>query len=398
MTHSSVKWLKSFTGLLITLWLGSIVIFFISKNVKVDKVEKQLALEGINPETAPNYNQLYEKKYYQLKENLPLFYFEILPSTHCHNKRQFAHFRDRQWIEDAQKRGLDCSGIRVSTKPIDTLALAKKSFSYPVLHWNGFHNQYHRYLTSIIKGDWGSSAKDGLPAVTKIANALKWTLSIVFFNLVLALAISVILAVIMWKKKGSILDRIFQTLLHALYSVPGFWLATLVLIFFTGPQYGMPIFYTPLYIEDGTESGLTLTFLFLGKIAPVIFCLTLQDVALLTRLIRSKLEMVFQEPFMDALVTRGTSENRLIFAHALPNAMLPLITLLFNSLPASIAGSLVFEVVFNIPGMGRLLNDSIHSGDWAVVYGICLLTLCITILLYALGDLIYRWADPRIKT
>lgn len=397
MTHSSVKWLKSFAGLLFTLWLGSIVIFFISKSVKVDKVEKQLALEGINPETAPNYNQLYEKKYYLLKENLPLFYFEILPSTHCHNKRQFAHYRDRQWIEEAEKKGLDCSSLVASAKPIDTLTLTKKSISYPVIYWNGFHNQYHLYLTSIIKGDWGSSAKDGLPIVSKIASALKWTLSIVLFNLILALTISIILSVMMWKKKGSMLDRIFQTLLHALYSVPGFWLATLVLIFFTGPQYGMPLFYTPLYIEDGSENWLTLTSLFLCKIAPVIFCLTLQDMALLTRLIRSKLELVFQEPFMDALVTKGTSENRLIYAHALPNAMLPLITLLFNSLPASIAGSLIYEVVFNIPGMGRLLNDSIHSGDWAVVYGISLLTLCITILFYALGDLIYRWADPRIK-
>ena len=393
MTFGWKSLIRGLASLLFTLWLGSIVIFIISKNVKVDKVEKQLALEGINPESTQDYQKLYQKKYYQLQENLPLFYFEILPSNHCPNKRQFANYSIRKSIEDAEQAGYDCSALSGTSQLADVILLEKVNFSYPLFKWLGFNNQYHVYLSSLLSGNWGVSARDGVSVRTKIAGALKWTLSIIGINLILALVISILLAIGLWKNKIAWLDKIILSVLHALYSVPGFWLATLVLIFFTGPQYGMPIFYTPLYMGSSGESWS----LFLGKIAPVVFCLTLQDVALLTRLIRSKLDLVFKETFMAVLISRGSSENTLIIKHALPNALLPLVTLLFNSLPASIAGSLVFEVVFNIPGMGRLLSDSIHAADWSVVYGICLMTLCITVMVYAIGDVVYRRVDPRIR-
>ena len=73
-----------------TLFLGSVFIFVISKNVKVDKVEKMLAIEGIEAESTLDYKKLYQKKYITLNEHLPLFYFEIIPSHHCPNKRQFS--------------------------------------------------------------------------------------------------------------------------------------------------------------------------------------------------------------------------------------------------------------------------------------------------------------------
>lgn len=393
MTLGWKSLLGGLTSLLFTLWLGSIVIFIISKNVQVDKVEQQLTLEGINAESTQDYQKFYQKKYQQLQENLPLFYFEILPSGHCPNKRQFADFSIRKSIEEAEKAGFDCSALSGISRLEDVKLLHKINYSYPVVRWMGFNNQYHIYLSSLLSGNWGVSSRDGTPVWTKIAGALKWTLSVIAINLILALVFSIVLAVWLWKNKIAWLDKIVQSSLHALYSVPGFWLATLVLIFFTGPQYGMPIFYTPLYISSAGESWS----LFLGKIAPVVFCLTLQDIALLTRLIRSKLDLVFKETFMGVLISRGSSENTLIIKHALPNALLPLVTLLFNSLPASIAGSLVFEVVFNIPGMGRLLSDSIRAADWSVVYGICLMTLCITVLVYAVGDIVYKRVDPRIR-
>lgn len=384
-----VKWL----GWMTTILMGSVFIFVISKNVKVDKVEKMLALEGIEAESTLDYKKLYEKKYLALGEHLPLFYFEVIPSHHCPNKRQFSDYAILNSIRVAEKANYDCSQLSGTTSLVAEDQLQKVSFPLPVIYWYGSHNQYHYYLSSVLSGRWGESVRDGKPVWNKITRSLGWTLSIVALNFIIALVISVLLAVFLWKRNNTRLDHTIQTLLHALYSIPGFWLATLVLIFFTGPQYGMPLFYTPLY-TPGQDHGWVTS---LSKIAPVVFCLTLQDVALLTRLIKSKIAASFQEPFMDVIKTRGISENALILKHSLPNALLPLITLFFNSLPASIAGSLVFEVVFNIPGMGRLLNESIQYADWPVVYGITLMSLITTVALYAMGDGLYRWADPRIK-
>ena len=94
----------------------------------------------------------------------------------------------------------------------------------------------------------------------------------------------------LWKNKIAWLDKIILSVLHALYSVPGFWLATLVLIFYGSSIWHAHILYT--FIHGQFRESWSL---FLGKIAPVVFCLTLQDIALLTRLIRSKLDLVFKE-------------------------------------------------------------------------------------------------------
>ena len=393
----ATKTLVKMAGWMSTIFLGSIFIFVISKNVKVDKVEKMLAIEGIEAESTLDYKELYRKKYIALKEHLPLFYFEIIPSHHCPNKRQFSDYAIFSSIRLAEKEGYDCHHLSGTKVMADVQNLQKVSFPWPVLYWYGSRNQYHTYLLSVLSGDWGISVRDGKAVGSKIQRALGWTLSIVLLNFVLALVFSILLAVFLWKRNNSRVDHFIQALLHALYSIPGFWLATLVLIFFTGPQYGMPIFYTPLYTPGQDQSLGSEIWLALGKIAPVVFCLTLQDIAMLTRLIRSKIAASFQEPFMDVIKTRGISDNALILRHSLPNALLPLITLFFNSLPASIAGSLVFEVVFNIPGMGRLLNDSIQSADWPVVYGITLLSMITTVAFYAMGDSLYRRADPRIR-
>lgn len=395
LLKKSLFWLP---GLLATLWFGSILVFFISKNIKVDKVEKQLAIEGVYADSEKNYNQLYEQKYIRLGENLPLFYFEILPSSHCPNKRQFANGAILQSVKDAERRGFDCSQLSGIKSPVVPESLKKASFYFPVIYWYGGNNQYHHYLKSLLSGNWGTSVKDGKQVWEKIAAALNWTLAIVLLNFILAIIISLLLAIWMWRNKNKRREKAVQGILNGLFSMPGFFLATIVLIFFTGSQYGMPLFYTPLYIPDTDGSFFTKVGTFLARISPVIFCLTLQDTAYLTRLIRSKIEAVYGEQFMDALKSRGADDRTLIWQHALPNAMLPLITLVINSLPSAIAGSLIYEVVFNIPGMGRLLHDSIQAADWPVVYGITFMSVFLTVLIFTLGDLLYKWADPRIKS
>ncbi|HRO73478.1 MAG TPA: ABC transporter permease subunit, partial [Saprospiraceae bacterium] len=87
-----------------------------------------------------------------------------------------------------------------------------------------------------------------------------------------------------------------------------------------------------------------------------------------------------------------------LYRHIFPNVLLPLITILGGRLAAGISGALIIEVIFNIPGMGRLMYDSIYTADWNVVLGILIVISTITIAVLTITDLMYAWADPRIRT
>ena len=94
---------------------------------------------------------------------------------------------------------------------------------------------------------------------------------------------------------------------------------------------------------------------------------------------------------------KGLPENRVIWKHAFPNALFPIITLVANILPALIAGSVAIEVVFSLPGMGKLMIDSISSSDWSIVYAIMMFGAILTMFGVLMADILYAWLDPRIR-
>ena len=106
---------------------------------------------------------------------------------------------------------------------------------------------------------------------------------------------------------------------------------------------------------------------------------------------------VLNEPYIMAARARGESENRVIWRHAFRNALIPLITVLAGIIPGLFAGALVVEVIFSIPGMGRLSYDAIFSKDWPIVYGVLMLASVITLLSYLIADWLYVVCDPRIR-
>jgi ABC-type dipeptide/oligopeptide/nickel transport system permease component len=375
-----------------SLILGSICIFLLSNCIPQDDVETKLLTAGISQNNATAFEKEYEKLYLSLHKNLPLFYFSILPQHYHDNVRSIINKEERAKISTAQSSGYNCSHI-LSSKEIKPV---KSNFFLPKIVFHGVENQYQYYFSSLLRLDFGSSKRDGNDVWPKISNALKWTLSIVAISLILSLFISYFFSKYLVLHPQSSANKLFQKFSFILYSIPGFWLATLVLVLFTGDQYGMPIFYTPLYTESSTLSYADSLLLSLQKIAPIIFCFLLIDVAFLTRLLSVKLTEELDMPYMLSLKSRGIKRKQLLANHALPNVMIPITTLIINNIPSALAGSLVFEVVFNIQGMGRLLYDSIHQADWSITYGIVLLLLLITTLVFGAGEIIYRKLDPRI--
>lgn len=132
-------------------------------------------------------------------------------------------------------------------------------------------------------------------------------------------------------------------------------------------------------------------------ILPVL-CLVANDLALLSRIVRNQASSVKEKYFILTAIASGQSDKTIMMNHILPHVMYPMITVLAGRLPSSLAGALIVEVIFGIPGMGRLLHQSISGADWQVVFGILLLISVVSIIAMLLADLLQAWLNPKLQT
>ncbi len=270
----------------------------------------------------------------------------------------------------------------------------------PRLKWFGKDNQYHQWLTQLFSANFGFSLRDGRPVDAKIMEAIRWTFSINGIAIFFSMSISILLGVYLGAYASSQVDRTISTLTYIVYAIPLFWLATLLVMFFTTPEYGK---WTDLFPGIGIvrtfEGGDFKNRFFdsLGRLILPILCFVLTLATYLTRQMRSSIKEELAKPYSLLLRAKGLSKNQRIWKYNFPNALFPMITLLSVIIPYSISGSLIIEYIFNIPGMGRLLLDSILFQDWNVVFTIVLLIAFVTMVSILLVDIIYAWLDPRIR-
>ena len=184
-----------------------------------------------------------------------------------------------------------------------------------------------------------------------------------------------------------------------MYSIPRFWLATLMVVFFTTSDYG---WYTNVFPSVGLDivSSPSVWAQIAGNLENLILpvlCLSAFSVVYIARLTQRGIENEMKAPYTLTAYSKGLSTHQVIRRHALPNASLPLVTVLAGAIPTSLAGSVVIEVIFNIPGIGKLLYDSIHMADWPVVFSLVLLISLVTMVSYLIGDIIYAVLNPKIR-
>jgi peptide/nickel transport system permease protein len=270
----------------------------------------------------------------------------------------------------------------------------------PSFHWYGFNNQYHKWMYKLLKLDFGESMKDGQKVFTKIWQSFKWTGLMVLMSFILTLVIGVPLGVFLASKKDSRKDKVISTFLYLLYSIPIFWLATLLVVFFTTNEYGSwnHLFTSILPLTFRPSESFWLKFIASSKylILPV-FCIAIHSIAYISRLTRSSMIDQMDQLYVRTAKSKGISEQKILWKHSFRNALIPIVSLLIAAIPASFAGSLVIEVIFNIPGMGRLIFESVFGNDWPVLYGATMLIGLVTIIVYLIGDIFYRFVNPKIS-
>ncbi len=222
------------------------------------------------------------------------------------------------------------------------------------------------------------------------------TLAINVASLLLIMAVAVPVGVISAVRQNSLLDRTLTVTVFLAFAIPGFWLALLLMVLF-GVQLGwLPI--SGIYSYNYEQLGLW------GKIADVASHLVLPvvvsgfaGIAAFSRYVRSNMLEVIRQDYILTARAKGLPERTVIYSHALRNALLPVITMLGLSVPGLIGGSVIFETIFSIPGMGQLFFNSVLMRDYPVVMGILVIGAVLTLLGNLLADLSYAWADPRVR-
>jgi peptide/nickel transport system permease protein len=259
------------------------------------------------------------------------------------------------------------------------------------------HVQYISWLKKISRGDLGVSfSSDHRPVADKILERLPVTIAINLLSLMIIIAVAVPLGVLSAVRQGSFFDKATTVFVFIGFAVPTFWLALLLMIFF-----GIHLGWLPI-------SGLrSLNYEYLGAwdrlmdlakhlILPV-FVSAFGGLAGLSRYMRANMLEVIRQDYIMTARAKGLSERQVIYKHALRNALLPAITILGLSIPGLIGGSVIFETIFAIPGMGQLFYMSVMARDYPTVMGILLIGAVLTLAGNLIADVSYAAADPRIR-
>ena len=259
------------------------------------------------------------------------------------------------------------------------------------------HIQYVNWLGRLVKLDFGRSfAPDGKPVIKKVAERIPVTLSINFIALILEFGLAIPIGILAATHRNSLLDKGITLFVFLGFAVPTFWLSLLMMYVFGVKLGWLPISGLHSLGADRMSSFAWLLDTAKHLILPLGVA-TFGALAGLSRYTRSTMLEVINQDYITTARAKGLSERVVIYRHALRNALLPIITILGFSLPGLIGGSVIFETIFAIPGMGQLFYMGVMSRDYPLVMGILVIGAFLTLIGNLLADLAYAAADPRIR-
>ncbi|MCG3174708.1 MAG: Inner membrane ABC transporter permease protein YejB [Myxococcota bacterium] len=258
--------------------------------------------------------------------------------------------------------------------------------------------QYARWLGRIARLDFGVSLKDNRPVWDKIREAAPKTLLLSFFSIILSYLLAIPMGVYSAVKQNSMGDRASTLVLFILYSLPNFWVAMLMILFFCNREYfdWFPI--RGLFSDNFQQLGPweRIKDVSWHLVLPVI-CLTYGSLAYLSRFQRSSLLEVIRQDYIRTARAKGLAERIVVYKHALRNALISIATLAGSILPTLFAGSVVVEKIFSIHGMGLLGFEAVSNVDLDVIMAVTLISAVMVMVGLLLTDILYVLIDPRIS-
>lgn len=257
--------------------------------------------------------------------------------------------------------------------------------------------QYVLWFKKLIKFDFGQSySTDRRLVWDKIKERLPITIFINVLSLIIIFLIAIPIGVSSALKQHSLYDRVTTVFVFVGFATPSFWLALLLMMLF-----GVTLGWLPIsgLTSLGYESLSTIGKVWdrISHLILPVFISAFGGLAGLSRYMRSNMLEVIRQDYITTARAKGLSEKKVIYKHALRNALLPLVTILGLSVPALIGGSVIFETIFGIPGMGQLFYSAVMMRDYTLIMGGMVIGSILTLLGNLLADIGYALADPRIR-
>ena len=249
--------------------------------------------------------------------------------------------------------------------------------------------QYARWVGEVARGDLGKSYRYDMPAWRIIKPRLPVTLELAFLALFFSILLGVPFGVLSAVRQDRPLDYVLRVLSLAGLSMPAFWLGMIIILFFVRALGWMPsITYVSPFVDLKAN---------LWQFTVPALAVGYRSSALIMRITRSAMLEVLREDYIRTAWAKGQRGTLVVWRHALKNASLPVITVVGIEFAFLIGGLVVTETVFNLPGVARYLVDAILLRDYPVVQNLTMFIAVVVVLANLAVDLLYAWADPRIK-
>ena len=259
------------------------------------------------------------------------------------------------------------------------------------------HIQYGRWVVRLLTFDLGNSFSDHRPVWDKISERLGWTLLVSVLSMLIVLVLAIPIGVYSATRPNGWFDSVTGTLLYGLYSVPSYVMGmVLIVVVVTLGVDWIPI--RNAYSDDFDK--LTLPGKAVDLLAHALLitiCYTYPALAFQTRFVRQNLLETLRQDYIRTAKAKGLSGWSVVVRHGFRNTMIPLITYLGLLFPTVVGGSAILEVMFNWPGIGRLMFDSVMQRDYPTVMALSVITAVLVQVATLFADLCYGWADPRVR-
>ena len=255
--------------------------------------------------------------------------------------------------------------------------------------------QYLRWASRAMVGDFGYSLQSGAPVLMLIGERLFNTLLLAGSSLLITLIVALPLGIYLGLRRGTTVDIAVSLLSFVILSIPVFFIAILLVKVFAMNLRWFPV--SGVSTLGSHFTGFDLIVDVAKHLVLPAVTLALGNIAIFSRYLRSSISELINQNFIKALFARGMRRSGVIYPHLLKNVAKPLITVVGMEIPALLSATLLTEIIFNWPGIGRLSFDAIQSRDFPLLMGIVLFLAVITLAINILADILYALADPRVR-
>lgn len=249
--------------------------------------------------------------------------------------------------------------------------------------------QYLRWGTNFLKGDMGTSYSYGMSVSSMIAEKVPVTVTLSLFAFLMTVLISIPVGLYTAKHQGGLLDRIIYSVNQVIMAIPPFFSGIIITFIF---GIALRLFTPGGYVSYDVDFGAFLGYMFFPSLA-----IALPKTTMVVKLLRGSVLSEAKLDYVRTAYSKGNSTNQVLYGHVLKNAILPVITYLGIILADMIAGSIVVEQVFSVPGLGRILLTSISNRDYPVVMAVIVIIAMLVLVVNTVVDILYSVIDPRIS-